>query len=147
MGVIITYANGASNITADQAAAALSGQVTVTFDGGGSVLTTGAKKVYLPVPYSGTITAVTLLADQSGSVVLDIWKDTYANFPPTVADTITAAAKPTLTAAQKSQDTTLTDWTTSVTGGAAGDILEFNIDSVSTITKLICILRITKTGA
>ena len=32
----------------------------------------------------------------SGSIVIDVWKDTYANFPPIVADTITASAKPTL---------------------------------------------------
>jgi hypothetical protein len=119
------------------------GQATITFDGGGSVLTTGAKKVYIEAPYTGTITANRLFADQSGSIVIDIWKDTYANFPPTVADTITASAKPTLSSAQKSEDTTLTGWTTSVT---KGDILEFNIDSVTTITKCVLTLHITKTA-
>jgi hypothetical protein len=119
------------------------GQVAIIFDGGGAVLTTGIKKVYLEIPYSGTITAVRLFADQVGSVVIDIWKDTYANFPPTVADTITASAKPTLTSAIKSEDTTLTGWTKSIT---KGDILEFNIDSVSTITKLTLTLNIDKTG-
>jgi len=101
-------------------------------DGGGSVLTTGVKG-FLEIPFNMTITAVTLMADQSGSVVIDIWKDTYANFPPTVADTITASAKPTLSSAQKSKDTTLTGWTTSVTGG---DILAFNVDSATTVQRL-----------
>jgi hypothetical protein len=122
---------------------AIKGKVTVTIGDGSTVLTTGAKKIYVQIPYDGTITAATLLADQSGSVVVDIWKDTYANFPPTVADTITAAAKPTLSGAIKSTDSTLTGWTTSIT---AGDILEFNIDSVATIQKLIVILDIDKTG-
>jgi hypothetical protein len=124
--------------------AALSGQLTAVFDGGGSVLSTGSKSLYLQSPYSGTITSARLFADQSGSIVIDVWKDTYANFPPTVADTITASAKPTLSAAQKSEDTTLTGWATTVT---KGDIFEFNIDSVSTITKVVLVMEISKTGA
>lgn len=102
-------------------------------DGGGSVITTGAKKVYMSVPTASTITKVRLLADVSGSIVLDLWKDTFANYPPTVADTIVAAAKPTLSSSIKSEDTTLTGWTTSLN---AGDIIEVNVDSVSTVTKV-----------
>src|SRR5215831_7375630 len=98
----------------------------------GSVLTTGIKGD-LYIPFTGVIVGVTLLADQSGSVVLDIWKDTYANYPPTVADTITAAAKPTLSSAVKYQDTVLTGWNTTVN---AGDSFRFNFDSVATITRL-----------
>lgn len=137
MGLILTK----QNITSAEVEAVKSGIISVTFDGSGSVLTTGAKKVYATVPFDGTIAAAQILADQSGSVVIDVWKDTYANFPPTVADTITASAKPTLSAAQKSRDTTLTGWTTAVT---AGDTLEFNIDSVATVTKVILTLEITK---
>ena len=113
--------------------------ISGTFDGGGSALTVGTK-VYVHVPYSGTISKVTMLADVSGSVVVDVWKDTYANYPPTVADTIAAAAKPTISSAVKSQDGTLTGWTTSVT---AGDIIGFNVDSVTTIAWLIVQLEIT----
>lgn len=110
-------------------------------DGGGAVITTGVKG-YLEIPFGMTIERVTLMADVSGSIVIDIWKDTYANFPPTVADTITAAAKPTIAAAVKAQDATLTGWTTAV---AAGDILAFNVDSVSTITKLTISIKGKKT--
>jgi hypothetical protein len=92
------------------------------------------------VDYACTITQVTMLADQSGSVVVDIWKDVYANYPPTVADTITASAKPTITTATKSKDSTLTGWTTNV---SAGDTLRFNIDSVTTITRLNLTLKVT----
>jgi len=101
-------------------------------DGGGSALTTGVKG-FLEIPFAMTLTGVTVLADQTGSAVIDIWKDTYANYPPTVADSITASAKPTLSSAAKTKDTTLTGWTTSVN---AGDILAFNLDSVSTIQRL-----------
>ncbi len=101
-------------------------------DGGGSALTPGVKG-FLEVPFSMTLTGVTVLADQTGSAVIDIWKDTYANYPPTVADSITASAKPTLSSAVKTKDTTLTGWTTTVT---VGDILAFNLDSVATIQRL-----------
>jgi len=113
-------------------------QIGIVVDGAGSVLTTGLKG-YKTFPVAGTITGVRLLADQVGSIVIDIWKDSYANYPPTVADTITAGAKPTISAANKSEDTTLTGWTTSV---SAGDIFGFNIDSVTTITEVILELTV-----
>lgn len=114
--------------------------IAFVIDGGGSEITTGIKGD-LEIPFDCTITRATLIADQTGSIVIDIWKDTYANFPPTVADTITASAKPTLSAATKSQDSTLTGWTTAIT---AGDILRFNVDSITTITRVTLSLRVTK---
>ena len=79
------------------------------------------------------ITSWTLVADQTGSIVIDLWKDTYANFPPTVADSITGSAKPTLSSAVKNQSSTLTGWTTGV---SSGDIIRFNVDSASTLTRI-----------
>ena len=93
----------------------------------------------IEVGYGATIESATLLAKESGSIVIDIWKDSYANFPPTVADTITAAAKPTLAAAVKSQDNTLSGWTTSIT---AGDTLRYNVDSVTTCTRVVLSLTV-----
>jgi hypothetical protein len=114
--------------------------LTFVIDGGGSEISTGVKGDLL-VPFGCTITKVTLLADQTGSVVIDIWKDTYANFDPTVADSITASAKPTITTAKKSQDATLTGWTTAIT---AEDILRFNVDSITDIQRVSIILSITR---
>lgn len=110
-------------------------------DGGGAAITTGVKGDLL-IPYACTITAATLIADQTGSIVIDVWRDSYANFPPTVADTITASAKPTLSSAAKSQDTTLTGWSTAIT---AGQLLRFNVDSVSTVTRVTLALSVTRT--
>ena len=116
------------------------GALGIVIDGGGSAITTGVKGD-LYCTFACTITAVTMLADQSGSIVVDIWKDTYANYPPTVADTITASAKPTISTATKSQDTTLTGWTTSV---SAGDTLRFNVDSATTVQRVTLTLTVTK---
>jgi len=111
--------------------------ITFALDGNASVLTTGTKAdVY--VPYACTIIAVTLIADQSGSVVLGISKSSYSGFPGSLSS-IVASAAPTLSSAQKSQDTTLTGWTTSI---RAGDVLEFSVTSASTITRVNCVLTV-----
>jgi hypothetical protein len=85
---------------------------------------------------------VTLLADQSGSIVVDIWKASYASYPPVVGNSITASAKPTISSATKATDATLTGWSTSIT---AGDTLRYNVDSASTVTRVLVSLKITKT--
>lgn len=105
------------------------------------VLSPGTRPNDVELPMTGTIESVRLLARQAGSIVIDIWKDTYANYPPTVADSICAAAKPTLSSASKSQDTTLTGWNKAVN---KGDIMRFNIDSVSIIEQLTLSLVIIK---
>ena len=110
--------------------------ITVVFGTGSAAITAGLK-TYVSCPYTGTITGARLLAVDgsvtSGSIVIDVWKDTYANFPPTVAETITASAKPTLSGATTSDDTTLTGWTTAVT---AGDVFGFTVDSATTVTQV-----------
>jgi len=145
-GAIVLTAPGTSgqllrsNGASAPAWASQSTAVSLVVDGNGAPFSTGVK-AYLQIPFVATITSVTLLADQTGSVVVDIWKDTYANFPPTVADTICAAAKPTITASNKYTDSTLAGWTTSI---AANDILAFNIDSVTSITRLTISLTVVR---
>lgn len=127
------------------AAAADITQITAigyAIDGGGAAIVAGLLGGSLRVPFSCTVDSVTLLADQTGSIVVDIWKDSYAAFPPTVADSICASAKPTLSSAAKSEDATLTGWTTAI---AAGDILRFNVDSATTVQNVTIILKVTKT--
>jgi hypothetical protein len=89
-----------------------------------------------------TITGWTLLADQPGSIVVDVWRDSYASFPPTAADTIAGTEKPTLESVQKNQDLGLSTWTTSM---AAGDILAFNVDSAATVQRVTLSIRGKKT--
>jgi hypothetical protein len=115
--------------------------IALTIDGGGAPPSTGVKG-FVYVPYNCTINQVTMLADQSGSAVIDIWSAAYASFPPTIANTITASDLPTLSSAQKSQDSTLTGWTTSITAGA---VLAFNVNSASTLTRINLFLKVTKT--
>lgn len=118
-----------------------SGGFQFIIGGGASAITTGIKGD-IEMPFAGAITAVRLFADQTGSIVVDLWKDTYTNFAPTGADSITASAKPTISSGIKSQDTTLTGWTTSFN---AGDVIRVNVDSASTITRVTLALRIRRT--
>lgn len=110
-------------------------QIGFMIDGGGATITTGIKgDIEVPFAWSN-IKSARIFADQSGAIVVDIWKDTYANFPPTDADSITASAPPTIAASGvKSEDTTLTGW---VKTGAAGDILRFNVDSCTSIQRAL----------
>jgi hypothetical protein len=96
----------------------------------------------LTIPFNCTITEWTLLADATGSAVVDIWKDTYANYPPTIADVITASAKPTISSATKGQSSSLTGWTATI---AAGDTLRFNVNSVSGINRITLSLKVKRT--
>lgn len=98
---------------------------------------------FVPLDHTGSWTGYTLTAKESGSIVLDLWRDTYANFPPTVADTITASAKPTLSSQQKSQATSLPTWTP---GFSVGDVLGVNVDSASTLTQVTLALKATITS-
>ena len=111
-------------------------------DGGGAEIAVG-EHGHLRIRFKCEIVKATLLANQTGSIVIDIWKDTYGNFPPTVADTITAAAKPTIAAGVKDEDGTLTGWTKTIN---AGDILAFNVDSAATIERVTLVLKVKKIG-
>ena len=77
--------------------------------------------VDLPIPYDCTISGSVLTgiptSESVGSMILDIRKDTYDNWPPTSADSIVADAPPTITNGVKSKDDTLTGWTKTLTKG------------------------------
>ncbi len=115
--------------------------IGITIDGGGTTITTGSKG-FRDVPFAGNIISYVLLADQSGSVQLDVKKSTYSGFPTT--STIVAAAPPILSSAQKNTDSTLTGWTKAI---ASGDILEFSVTSATTVTRVQLFLRVQRTGS
>jgi hypothetical protein len=115
--------------------------IVFVIDGGGAIYSNGVKG-YIQVPFNCTITSVSLLADQTGSTVIDVWKAAYASFPPVLGNSITASAKPTITSTNKSLDATLTGWTTAIT---AGDVLAFNVNSVTSITRVTITLSVNRT--
>ena len=86
------------------------------------------------IPYDAIINKWYLVSDTSGSVVLDIKR---------LGTSIIGGSgnKPTLSS-QTFSSALVSSWTSTLISD--GDVLEFNIDSVSTITKLNLVLKITK---
>jgi len=109
-------------------------------DGGGSAITTGVKG-HLEVPFTCTLKQVSLLADQVGSIKIDIWRDTYDHYPPTNGDSICGGNETEIAGGRKYRDIVLTGWTKVLN---KGDILAFNIDSCTAITRAVIGLKVTK---
>jgi hypothetical protein len=110
-------------------------------DGGGSAITTG-EHGHLVVPFNCEILSGELEADQAGDIKIDIWKDTYTNFPPTDADSICGGAELEISSDTQDKDSALTGWTTAL---SQSDILAFNVDSCSTIERCTLTLLVKKT--
>lgn len=110
------------------------GVIVLNVDSGSSTPIVPGGTIYLPAPkFKCIIMGWTMIGDQSsGSAVIDIWKAAYPTIP-TVANTITAAAKPTLTAQQINRATSVPTWTTAL---SEEDTLAFHVDSASGHTKL-----------
>ncbi len=144
-GALLKRATGTGFVRAASgvyASAKLKRVVGMMIGDGTNVITPGVQG-FVSCPVSGSITKVRLLSSDaavtSGSIVIDIWKDVFANYPPTVGDTITAAAKPTITTSTTFEDSGLSGWTVSVT---AGDVFGFNVDSVTSLKRVTCELTI-----
>lgn len=135
---------GTTGITGATGAATC--DIIYVIDGGGVAITTGLKG-YVTVDFNCTITQATLLSNQTDSAVVNIYKCTYSQFDassthPVVGDKITSATPPTLSSAVKAQDSTLSSWNVTIT---AGDVLAFNVDSVTLAQRLTLILKVTRT--
>ena len=137
---VLTVSGGLPAWATPSASAAVS-SIGAILDGGGSAIPANTI-IYIRVPFACTINEFTILADQSGTVTVKVYKDTYANYPPTAADDISNGGVA-VTATTKATDTTLTSWTTSIT---AGDVLAFtNTTIATTITRVTCQLKVTRT--
>ncbi len=117
----------------------------VIIDGAGSPLIVG-EKGYIDAPFACIIDKVKLLAKPSGSVKVDIWKCTYAQFDggathPVDGDSICGGNEPEIAASTKYQDSTLTGWTRELN---EGDALAFNVDSCTDITGVTVIIKVRK---
>lgn len=117
---------------------ALYRNISFTFDGGGNALTSG-KIIYLSnIPYGGTITAATMIADQSCSATVDIWETTSGSVP-TIANTITDNDLVTLSSQQQAT-TSVSAWTTSIT---AGNVMAAKLTTTATCQFINVGLQVT----
>jgi hypothetical protein len=110
--------------------------VPFIIDGGGQVITAGIKGD-VEIPFACSLVAVRLFADVAGTIQIDLWKDSYGNFPPVVGDTMISGTKPNLSGTATYQTTSFGSWVNSTF--AAGDILRVNVDSSpapATVTRV-----------
>lgn len=119
----------------------ITGAIVCVFDGQGSPVSGGAD-FYISAPYTGTITEAILLGDTSGSIIIEVRKCSYAQFDagathPVAGDKINSFTPPTLSSATKSDDTTLSGWTT---GFTAGDVFGFHVNGTPTAIKRATLL-------
>lgn len=118
----------------------IEGSLNYIIDGGATEISLGVKP-FIEWGFDAIVRGWTVLADQVGNIVVDVWKDNYGNFAPTVADTIAGTEKPTIVAAQKNQDMSLTSFSTVV---LKGDIWAFNVESVTDIKRVTISFRFNK---
>lgn len=117
----------------------------ISLDGGGGVITSGTKGDSY-IPYDCEIIDVTLMGRNSGSIYIDIWKDTLSNYPPTVADTICGTKIASLSSNSStgiySSNTTLPSWTKSISDG---DVLTYYVSSCAHMEKCNLTLKLRRT--
>ncbi len=109
-------------------------------DGTGVALTVGVKG-FVRIPVACTITKWTVLsidgAATAGSISIDLWRDTLANYPPVVGDSIVGGGtKPALSSANAAEGSSLGGWTS--TAIVAGDIIGFAAEATpATVTRVL----------
>lgn len=113
--------------------------LSINLDGLANPILTG-NRGWVEVPFKATIVAARMLSDQVSNTTVDIWKTSYANYPPDAGDSICASSKLVLAGAAKSSNA-LTGWTTAI---AAGDILWFHVDSNDLSTLLAITLTLAR---
>jgi len=93
--------------------------------------------------FSADITGWSIMADQTGSTVIDVWEIAFGSFPPTVTNTVTGSEKPTLSNQISNSDLSLTTWTSSI---QSADVWRINVDSATTVTRVTVSFYYTRTS-
>ena len=123
-------------IIALAAAADLTRTVNYVIDSGSLPMQPGDKGK-LTIDVTGLIENIRVLSDQTGDIVLEIEKCTFADYPNFTS--ITSGARVQLTNSDKYFDDVLNNWTTTI---GAGDILRFTVVSVNNIRRLLISLKL-----
>jgi len=83
--------------------------VSFVIDGGGAAITTGSK-MYWSVPFDCTVARYDLYTDAASGLKIELYGDTYANFPPTAGDSYNSGSPASTASARKGQDTNPSAW-------------------------------------
>ena len=89
-----------------------------TIDGGQTGIdVSGLGVAYVELPYGIVFNAWRVIGDATGSCVIDILAGTFADLPLATANSIAGSEKPTLSGTLKAEDTNLSSWSLTASGG------------------------------
>lgn len=139
-GTTTTFGAGAA--AGFQAGLASSATFGININNGANVITSGNKGQIGPIPYPMTIISWTVVAEQSGSIVIDVLRANAG--VPSSSIVGGGGNKPTLSSAQYASASP-SSWTS--TSLVANDILDFSVSGTpSTIQQCTVSLKCTRTG-
>lgn len=110
---------------------------TINFihDAGSQNMVTGTKGS-LTLDVTGRIQSWTVTSEQTGSIMLDIKKSSFEDYPNMIS--ICSLDKPNLVNQNKNRNLVLSNWQTDI---FAGDILQFEVLSVQNIRRFVLSLK------
>lgn len=103
----------------------------IVVDGAGTAITTGSKGTKY-IPWDCTVTGWDIRSDISGSCVFNVKR---------AGVSLAGTEKPTLSSSSSNSDLALSTWTTSL---LTGDVVEFVVDSASTLTRATVTILVSK---
>lgn len=103
----------------------------------GSISMIAGNKGSVTLDVSGVLESLVILSDQQGDLILDIKKSNYNNFPTFTS--IVGGTYPQMSNSRKIRDDELNSWDTSI---VSGDILTFDVISVSNINRFLISLKL-----
>jgi hypothetical protein len=133
-----TGIQGVTGVSPPAVSVGATGLLNIIIDGGGEAISAGIKGD-LSLPFDFYIDSWKIYAKETGSILFDIWKSNYSDFPPTSFNAMhVGATGPNIVAGIKNTATT-SDWGSPT--GAAQDVLRINVDSVSTVQLVSLMLN------
>ncbi len=106
--------------------------LSILIGNGVEVVTSGVKG-YIEAPFDCEIEAYRLVGDASGSITIDLWRDSFANFPPSSGDSICGTTKPNLNGEQRKENSSLIGWSRTL---SKGDWLAICVESATTVKQV-----------
>jgi hypothetical protein len=137
---------GADQTARDTANAAFArantSEIVFVIDGGGSTISTGLRGS-LEVPFNCNVVSWTILADQNGTIRMNVFNETYSTWGSTLPRTneISFGVPISITSSASKNNYTLATQASI----AASNLLSYNVQSVSTITRVTVCLKVIKT--
>ncbi|NBP03311.1 MAG: hypothetical protein EBU90_25140, partial [Proteobacteria bacterium] len=135
-------ANAANTLATTALDRATTSEIVFVIDGGGSTISTGLRGS-VEIPFNCNVVSWTVLADQSGTLAMNVYNENYNTWGPTLPRTneINFGVPISITSSASKNNYTLITQSSI----AASNLLSYNVQSVSAITRVSVCLKVIKT--